>query len=206
MSFEILNRWTGAKIFASETAETISEAIAQAMAVVANLREANLSGANLSGANLSGANLSGADLRRADLREANLSEANLSGADLRRADLRRADLREANLSGANLSGADLRRADLRRADLRRADLREASCNTAFGGDFLVLRGSRHSLIATSDAISIGCMRNTLDWWREHYAAVGRSEKYSTAEVEEYRQHIEYAAAWFAARKPAEVAA
>ena len=71
----------------------------------------------------------------------------------------------------------------------------------FGGEFLVLRGSRHSLIATPEAISIGCMRNTPDWWREHYAGVGRSEGYSAAEIEEYRQHIEYAAAWLAARKP-----
>jgi hypothetical protein len=131
----IINRWTGAQIYASETAQTIAEAVSQAIVGNANLSRADLSGANLSRANLS----------------------------------------RANLSGANLSGAN--------------------CNTAIGGDFLVLRGSRHSLIATTDAISIGCIRNTLDWWREHYAGVGRAEGYSAAEVDEYRQHIEYAAVW-----------
>jgi hypothetical protein len=98
-------------------------------------------------------------------------------------------------AGANLTGANLRGADLSGADLSGADLSGANCNTAIGGDFLVLRGSRHSLIATTDAISIGCIRNTLDWWREHYAGVGRAEGYSAAEVDEYRQHIEYAAVW-----------
>ena len=62
----------------------------------------------------------------------------------------------------------------------------------------MLRGSRHQLIVTRDAISIGCMRNTLEWWREHYKAVGRAEGYTDEQVSEYARHIEYAAAWVAA--------
>jgi uncharacterized protein YjbI with pentapeptide repeats len=133
-------------------------------------------GANLYGANLFGADLHGANLYGADLRGANLSWADLYGANLFGADLRGANLRGANLYGASVSHPLL------------------SYDTP-SGDFLVLRGSRHSLIATTDAISIGCIRNTLDWWREHYAGVGRAEGYSAAEVDEYRQHIEYAAVW-----------
>ena len=153
MSYQILNRWTGAQLFASETAQTIAEAVAQAIA--------------------SGANLSYADLSYADLRGANLSYANLRGA---------------NLSYANLRGANLRGANLSYAD----------AGLANGGEFLVLRGSRHQLIVTRDAISIGCMRNTLEWWREHYKAVGRAERYTDEQVSEYARHIEYAAAWAAA--------
>jgi len=90
MSIDLLNRWTGAVIYHSETATTIAEA-----AVEANKSRANLSGADLSGADLSRADLSGADLSGADLSRANLSRANLIGA---------------NLIGANLIGADLSRA------------------------------------------------------------------------------------------------
>ena len=79
------------------TKTTYKEAVVEAVASNADLRDANLSCADLSGANLSCANLSDADLR-----DANLSCANLSGADLRGADL----------SCADLSGADLRDADL----------------------------------------------------------------------------------------------
>jgi hypothetical protein len=82
MSIDILNRWTRAVIYHSETATTIAEAVIEA--------RANLSRANLSGADLSGADLSRADLSRADLSGANLSGANLSRANLSRANLSRA--------------------------------------------------------------------------------------------------------------------
>jgi hypothetical protein len=90
MSFHILSRYSQSVLFASASASTIAEAVAEALASRANLSRADLSGANLSGADLSRANLSGADLSRANLYRANLSGANLSGA---------------NLSGTNLSGA-----------------------------------------------------------------------------------------------------
>ena len=59
------------------TKTTYKEAVVEAVASNADLRDANLSCANLSGA----------DLRGADLRGADLSCADLSGADLRDADL-----------------------------------------------------------------------------------------------------------------------
>ncbi len=72
---EILNRWTRAQIFKSETAQTILEAVLEA-----NLYGANLGGADLGGAKLGGADLGGADLGGADLYGANLYGANLSSA------------------------------------------------------------------------------------------------------------------------------
>ena len=171
---EILHRYTKAVIYRSE-AETIGAAAKEALA-------------------------SRADLRGADLTDADLTDAVLTRAVLRDADLRGANLRDANLTGADLRGADLRGADLRGANLRDANLRNSSCGTALG-DLLRITGSRDAIIAVDeDNISIGCMRNDLVWWRKHYAAVGRSESYSYAQIEEYRLHIEYVAQWFAARK------
>jgi len=139
----------------------------------------------------------GANLIWANLSEANLSGANLSGANLSEADLSGANLSEADLSGANLSGANLRGADLGGANLRGAD-----CLTA-SGELLRIAGTRHAIIAVdAENVSIGCMRHDLTWWQEHYAAVGRSEGYTATQVEEYRLHIEYVAAWLEARKGA----
>ena len=136
----------------------------------------------------------------ADLIGANLSDVNLSDASLSGANLRGANLRGANLSGADLSGANLRYADLIGADLRYADLSGADCLTAYG-DLLRIAGSRHALIAVDeDNVSIGCLRHSLAWWCEHYAAVGSRESYTAQQIEEYRMHLEYAAQWLAFRK------
>ena len=86
---QILNRWSGSVIYDAPEAQTVYQAVMEALKSGADLRRANLSGANLSGADLSGADLIGAYLRGA----------NLSGADLLRATLLRANLRGANLSG-----------------------------------------------------------------------------------------------------------
>jgi uncharacterized protein YjbI with pentapeptide repeats len=103
-TIEIMSRWTGAVLYATEVDDTdeyaIRTAVVRAVAHGAYLTGANLRGAYLRGANLSGANLRGANLRGADLRDADLSGAYLRGA---------------NLSGANLRGANLRGADLRDA-------------------------------------------------------------------------------------------
>ena len=88
-------------------AETIKDAVEQAVARKISLSKADLSKADLSFADLSGARLYGACLRGARLYGARLYGARLYGADLRNADL---------------SGADLRFADLSFADLRRANL------------------------------------------------------------------------------------
>jgi hypothetical protein len=84
---DIPNRWTRAITFHSETANTIAEALAEAIQRGADLRDTDLTGANLRGANLRGADLRNANLRGADLRGADLRNADLTGADLRGADL-----------------------------------------------------------------------------------------------------------------------
>ena len=114
--------------------DSISAAVAKAIADGRDLSGANLSGANLSRADLSRANLSGANLSRADLSRANLYGANLSRADLYGANLSRADLSGADLSGADLSGADLSWADLSWADLSGADLSWADLSLTKNGE------------------------------------------------------------------------
>jgi len=84
---EILNRYTKAVLYRSETATTVSQAVSEAVKSGSDLRYSNLSGSDLSGSYLSGSNLSGSDLRGS-----NLSYSDLSGS---------------NLSGSNLSGSDL---------------------------------------------------------------------------------------------------
>ena len=215
MSFDILNRYTQAVLFSSATATKLAEAVAEAAKSGANLSGADLSGANLSGANLSRADLSGANLSWADLSGANLSGADLSGANLSRADLSganlsRADLSGANLSRADLSGANLYRADLSGANLYRADLSGANPYRAdlSGADLsgakgllngvrpLQISGSSHSVIVrTPGFIAIGCEHHEVAWWEEHYAALGRREAYTEAQLLEYRKHIQYCKEW-----------
>jgi uncharacterized protein YjbI with pentapeptide repeats len=69
---DILNRYTKAVLYHSDTADTIAAAVVEAAASGADLRGADLRGADLRGADLRGADLRGADLRGADLRGADL--------------------------------------------------------------------------------------------------------------------------------------
>jgi hypothetical protein len=124
---EIVNRYTRAVLYKAESAESVRDALIEAVQKKADLggadlRSAYLRSADLRSADLGGAYLGGADLRGADLRGANLSGANLGGADLRSAYLRSADLRSAYLGGADLRSANLGGADLRSAYLRSANL------------------------------------------------------------------------------------
>jgi len=41
-------------------------------------------------------------------------------------------------------------------------------------------------------LSIGCHCETIEWWIEHYEAVGRKEKYSADQVKEYGRYIKMA--------------
>jgi hypothetical protein len=172
----ILGRYTGAVLFAS-TKETIKEAVEQAY----------LRGADLYGADIYGANLSRADLRGADL----------SGADLRGADLSGADLRGADLSGADLRGADLYGANLSRADLSGAYLRGATLPD--GMSILQILGTVHAVVALhmpdGCEVRIGCEHHPLEWWREHYQAVGRKNAYTAVQIEEYGAHLGYVDSW-----------
>ena len=116
------------------TADSIAEAVRQAIENKADLSYADLSGADLSNAclnntelryaDLNGADLSNACLNNTDLRHANFKHASLNGADLSNANLRHADLRYAYLTGAYLTGACLEDAILHRADLRYAKVQD----------------------------------------------------------------------------------
>ena len=181
---EIKNRFTDAVICRSETAETIRQAVEEAVNAKANLRGADLRGADLSDADLSGADLRYADLRGANLRRAILSAANLSYADLRYADLSGANLRGADLSGANLSDANLSDANLSDANLIYA--------------YLPMRviqigciGSQKRLTTYCfdwDKIFCGCFTGTLD---EFAAQVARTHPEGSQFRREYDGEITY---------------
>ena len=108
-------------------------------------------------------------------------------------------MRGADLRGAYLRDADLRGADPRGADLRGANLRGA--NGLLGGGVVPLQigGCRDWIIVREPGhITIGCEHHTVDWWEQHYAAVGRRENYTDVETLEYRKHIQYCKDWMEA--------
>ena len=192
MSFEILHRHTKAVLYTSATATEVLSALTEAVRAGANLQGADLQdayfrGAYLRGADLRDAYLRGANLRGADLRSACLQDACLQGADLRGAYLQGAYLQDAYLQGAYLRGAYLQGAYLQGAYLRGADLQGAKGITP---KVLQIGGSRDWVIVHKyGQVQIGCMQETLEWWEDHYRAVGRKEDYTAEEVEEYREHI-----------------
>src|SRR5574337_1115777 len=94
---DILHRYSKAVLYHSETAQTIAEAVAEAIT----------KGSNLSCSNLSYSNLRGSDLSYSNLSCSNLSYSNLSGSNLSGSDLRGSDLSYSNLSGSDLSGSAL---------------------------------------------------------------------------------------------------
>jgi len=104
--YEIKNIF-GEVIYKSETAETLRDAVIDAVKARANLSCANFSCANLSCANFSCAYLSGADFSGANLSRANLSCANLSCANLSCANLSCANLSRADFSGAKYGNQNL---------------------------------------------------------------------------------------------------
>ena len=175
---EILHRYTEAVLYRSETAETIAQAVVEAVKNGANLEGANLYGANLKGANLYEANLEGANLEGANLEGANLEGANLEGANLY----------EANLEGANLYEANLYEANLARANLVRANLEGANLE----GYLFQILGSRHGVIVYREKVVIGCQSHPVEYWLKHFKAIGRAEDYTTEQVEEYGTYLRFA--------------
>lgn len=152
-----------------------------------SLQNANLTYANLWGVALGGVNLQGANLQFVDLREANLQRANLQGADLREADLQGANLQGADLRGADLRWANLLGADLRNTDLRGADLRAKQ-------KIVVIHASRNTIIAIDDAVRIGGGRMPLAEWIDRFEAFGKQNRYTEAEIREYRTYLRAIAA------------
>jgi hypothetical protein len=134
---------------------------------------------------LSDAKLIGADLSRADLSRADLSRANLSWADLSVANLSWADLSRANLSWADLSGADLRRAKLSGAIIDDE-------GTTIDKAPIRIQGSYHPItVYLRSHVRIGCICNPIEWWLENNVRAGEENGYSTDQISEYRQYIEF---------------
>ena len=119
---EILNRYTKAVLYKSESATTVKEAVVEAVTAKCNLSYSNLSGSDLSYSNLSGSNLSYSNLSYSNLRGIDLSGSNLSGIDLSYSNLRGSDLSYSNLSGSNLSYSNLSYSNLRGSNLSGSNL------------------------------------------------------------------------------------
>jgi len=138
--FKIKDRYSGRVLFETE-AETLKDAVEEAVTLqvsltCADLRNADLGGAWLAQAELSSADLSGANLFRAILHGAHLVGTRFCNVDLRYANIRRANLKKAILRNSelicacfiesNLIQADFRDSNLEAAELRGANLTSTS--------------------------------------------------------------------------------
>ena len=86
--------------------------------------------------------------------------------------------------------------NIREADLRGAYLKGAIGLLPNGIIPLQLGGSRDWIIVRDiNHITIGCEHHPVEWWEEHYDAVGRREHYTSEQVKEYRKHIQYCRDW-----------
>jgi uncharacterized protein YjbI with pentapeptide repeats len=105
----------------------------------------------------------------------------------------RANLADANLAGANLAGANLAGANLAGAYLARAKL---------GGTYLFsIAGTRRYVLAARNGnIKIGCQVHTAIKWRKKGLGLAKENGYSDAQIAEYRQYVNVAAAWIRASK------
>ena len=67
--------------------------------------------------------------------------------------------------------------------------------TEFQWSPLQIQGSRHLVyVAGPNIIGVGCVRESAAWWLEHYKAIGRREKYTAAQIAEYKQWLDIAIA------------
>lgn len=148
------------------------------------LKDTDLSGADLENADLRNATLECAFLEGVNLRNADLRNANLSGAFLEDADLRNADLRNANLEYAYLGGANLEGANLKNAYLSRAT----------GISFITLSATVHPVLGVlynnKIQIQIECEIHLLDKWLSYYKEIGRQNKYTEDQIQEYKEYID----------------
>jgi uncharacterized protein DUF5758/pentapeptide repeat protein len=139
--FKIKDRYSGRVLFETE-AETLKDAVEEAVTLqvsltCADLRNADLGGAWLAQAELSNADLSGANLFKAILWRAALTGARFCNVDLRYANFRYANLKKAVLRNSELictcfPGSNLTQADFRSSNLEGANLWGANItNTSF---------------------------------------------------------------------------
>jgi hypothetical protein len=144
--------------------------------------------ANLSGVDLSKVNLSKANLSKVNLSKANLSKANLSKADLSGVDLSWTNLSEANLSGAVLYGAVLFKANLSGAILKQANLCGANLSHT---SIISFSGTKHFAFYHEGMLKIGCMEESLEWWKNNYKEVGKKRNHSNHEIKLYGSFIKF---------------
>jgi len=132
---EIKDRHSSRVLFETE-AETLKDALEEAIALqvdlsCADLRNADLGGAFLDGAQLSNADFSGASLFGATLDRATLIGTRFCGVDMRYTNIRYASLKKAVLRNSKLIctcflESNLTRTDFRGSDLEGAELRGAN--------------------------------------------------------------------------------
>ena len=61
---------------------------------------------------------------------------------------------------------------------------------------LQIQGTGHFVVVCAyGKLAIGCMVHDVEWWKEHYRGVGRSEGYTKQQIAEYRNYIELARVW-----------
>jgi AraC-like DNA-binding protein/quercetin dioxygenase-like cupin family protein len=129
MPIEIKDRHSGRILFETG-AETLKDALEEAVVSNVNLSCADLRNADLREACLANANLSNADFSGANLFKTVLHRSNLIGTCFYNVDLRGADIRYANLKKAVLQNSDLRVADFMQSDLTQADFRNSKLGDA----------------------------------------------------------------------------
>ena len=127
--FEIKDRYSGRVLFETE-AETLKDALEEAVMSSMNLSCADLRNADLREACLANANLSNADFSGASLFKTVLHRSNLIGTRFCNVDLRGADIRYASLKKAVLQNSDLRVTDFMQSDLTQADFRNSKLEDA----------------------------------------------------------------------------
>lgn len=133
MAIDILHRWTGVVLFRSQ-ANTMKEAVAEAVSVQAPLRYAALRAEDLTGAMLAGGDFAYADFREARLAGADLTGASVQSATLRDADLSGALLHALGAQTADFGGCNLQNANLEGARFGQANLAYADAQGAFAAD------------------------------------------------------------------------
>ena len=131
---EIKDRYSGRVLFETE-AETLKNALEEAVMSgvnlsCANLRNADLDEACLANAQLSNADFSGANLFGALLYRATLISAHFYNVDLRYANFKYANLRKAALQNSKLLTADFSQSNLIQVDFRNSNLEGASLRGA----------------------------------------------------------------------------
>ena len=81
---------------------------------------------------------------------------------------------------------DMRGVDLSGAILIGTDFVGSDTHASTGGEpTLVIRGPRHSVVATPSKISIGCAHGDMQNWLDYYRVIGAERGYNLADVDEY---------------------